>query len=67
MKVIEKKLGLFRESKVYLIPHEKYGIIVKLRKEGSLIEQTSLDEGLKISAYPSKKMEEEIYDYQMKN
>jgi GTP-binding protein HflX len=67
LKVIEKKLGLFRESKVYLIPHEKYGIIVKLRKEGSLIEQTSLDEGLKISAYPSKKMEEELYDYQMKN
>jgi len=67
LKVIEKKLGLFRESKVYLIPHEKYGIIVKLRKEGSLIEQTSQDEGLKISAYPSKKMEEELYDYEMKN
>jgi GTP-binding protein HflX len=66
LNVIEKKLGLFRPSQTYLIPHEKFDIIVKLRKEGSLIEQVPQDDGLKISAHPSERMERELLNYRMR-
>ena len=44
LQIIEKKLGLHRELRSYLIPHEEYKLVVKIRKEGCLAEESPVDD-----------------------
>lgn len=64
LKAIEKKLGLSREARTFLIPHEQYRLVVKTRKEGSLIQESGQDNGVKITAYPSNALLEELRQFE---
>ena len=65
LQVIEKKLGLHRELRSFLIPHEEYKLVVKIRKEGCLAEELSVDTGMMIKAYPSTRLREELKQYEI--
>jgi GTP-binding protein HflX len=65
LQVIEKKLGLHRELRSFLIPHEEYKLVVKIRKEGCLVEESSVDTGMMIKAYPSTRLREELKQYEI--
>jgi GTP-binding protein HflX len=65
LQVIEKKLGLHRELRSFLIPHEEYKLVVKIRKEGCLAEESSVDTGMMIKAYPSTRLREELKQYEI--
>ena len=65
LQVIEKKLGLHRELRSYLIPHEEYKLVVKIRKEGCLAEESSVDEGMMIKAYPSSRLRNDLTQYEV--
>jgi GTP-binding protein HflX len=65
LQVIEKKLGLHRELRSYLIPHEEYKLVVKIRKEGCLAEESSVNEGIIIKAYPSTRLRKDLTQYEI--
>jgi GTP-binding protein HflX len=65
LQVIEKKLGLHRELRSYLIPHEEYKLVVKIRKEGCLAEESSVDEGMMIKAYPGSRLRNDLTQYEV--
>ena len=62
---IEAKLGLSREVQSFLIPHQRYELVAKLRKEGSLIMEKPEDIGVRIQAYPSDEVLNELADFEM--
>lgn len=62
---IEAKLGLSREVQSFLIPHQRYELVAKLRKEGSLIMEKPEDIGVRIQAYPSDEVINELADFEM--
>ena len=65
LQIIEKKLGLHRELRSYLIPHDEYKLVVKIRKEGCLVEELPVDEGMMIKAYPSSRLRNDLTHYEI--
>ena len=62
---IEAKLGLSREVQSFLSPHQRYELVAKLRREGSLIMEKPEDIGVRIQAYPSDEVLNELADFEM--
>jgi GTP-binding protein HflX len=65
MELIESKLGLRREPITYLIPHDKYSLVVNIRKEGCLAEESAEEDGMLITAYPSNRLKKELKRYEV--
>ena len=65
MGLIESKLGLRREPITYLIPHDKYSLVVNIRKEGCLAEESAEEDGMLITAYPSNRLRKELKGYEV--
>jgi GTP-binding protein HflX len=65
MELIESKLGLRREPITYLIPHDKYSLVVNIRKEGCLAEESAEEDGMLITAYPSNRLRKELKGYEV--
>ena len=65
MELIESKLGLRREPITYLIPHDKYSLVVNIRKEGCLAEESAEEDGMLITAYPSNQLRKELKGYEV--
>jgi GTP-binding protein HflX len=65
MELIERKLGLRREPITYLIPHDKYSLVVNIRKEGCLAEESAEEDGMLITAYPSNRLRKELKGYEV--
>ena len=64
LQVIEIKLGLQRKAREYFIPHEEYKLIVKMRKEGCLADETPADTGTIVRAYPRDRMLDDLKQYE---
>jgi GTP-binding protein HflX len=65
MELIESKLGLRRKPITYLIPHDKYSLVVNIRKEGCLAEESAEEDGMLITAYPSNRLRKELKGYEV--
>lgn len=64
LNVIEGKLGLKKKERTFIVPHEQYHLVVKTRKEGSLAKEEAEDCGIRITAYPSKRLYEELRKFE---
>ena len=64
LNVIEGKLGLKKKERTFIVPHEQYHLVVKTRKEGSLAKEEAEDSGIRITAYPSKRLYEELRKFE---
>lgn len=64
LNVIEGKLGLKKKERTFIVPHEQYHLVVKTRKEGSLAKEEAEDNGIRITAYPSKRLYEELRKFE---
>jgi len=65
LEVIESKLGLTKKERTFLIPHDQYQLVVKIRKEGSLINEHAEDDGVKLTAYPSNLLYKELKKFEL--
>ena len=63
--VIERKLGLTKKERSFLIPHDQYQLVVKTRKEGSLVKEYAKDDGVRLTAYPSNLLYEELKNFEL--
>ena len=63
--VIETKLGLTKKERSFLIPHDQYQLVVKTRKEGSLVNEYAEDDGVRLTAYPSNLLYEELKNFEL--
>ena len=63
--VIERKLGLTKKERSFLIPHDQYQLVVKTRKEGSLVKEYAKDYGVRLTAYPSNLLYEELKNFEL--
>ena len=63
--VIERKLGLTKKERSFLIPHDQYQLVVKTRKEGSLVNEYAEDDGVRLTAYPSNLLYEELKNFEL--
>lgn len=63
--VIERKLGLTKKKRSFLIPHDQYQLVVKTRKEGSLVNEYAEDDGVRLTAYPSNLLYEELKNFEL--
>ena len=63
--VIERKLGLTKKERSFLIPHDQYQLVVKTRKEGSLVNEYAEDDGVRLTAYPSNLLYERIEEFRI--
>lgn len=64
LQIIENKLGLTQQQRTFFIPHDKYHLVVKSRKEGSLSNEEAEDNGIRMTAYPSKRLLNEIQEFE---
>ena len=64
LKVIEGKLGLKKKERTFLVPHEQYHLVVKTRREGSLAMEEAEECGVRITAYPSNRLLEELRKFE---
>ena len=65
LQVIERKLGLTKKERSFLIPHDQYQLVVKTRKEGSLVNEYAEDDGVRLSACPSNLLYEELKSFEL--
>ena len=65
LQVIERKLGLTKKERSFLIPHDQYQLVVKTRKEGSLVNEYAEDDGVRLTAYPSNLLYEELKNFEL--
>ena len=63
--VIERKLGLTKKERSFLIPHDQYQLVVKTRKEGSLVNEYAEVDGVRLTAYPSNLLYEELKNFEL--
>ena len=61
--MIEEKLNKSMEVSEYLIPHNRYDLIAKLRNQGSICEEEIVDTGVKITASPRGGLEELLSEF----
>ena len=65
LEVIERKLGLTKKERLFLIPHDQYQLVVKTRKEGSLAKEIAEESGVKIIAFPSNRLLDELREFEV--
>ena len=65
LELIEGKLGLTKEPITYLIPHDKYSLVVKIRKEGCLATESAEENGMLITAYPGSRLKKELKGFEI--
>jgi len=65
LELIEGKLGLSKEPITYLIPHDKYSLVVKIRKEGCLAKESPEENGMLITAYPDSRLKKELKGFEI--
>ena len=65
LELIEGKLGLSKEPITYLIPHNKYSLVVKIRKEGCLAKESAEENGMLITAYPDSRLKKELKGFEI--
>ena len=65
LELIEGKLGLSKEPITYLIPHDKYSLVVKIRKEGCLATESAEENGMLITAYPGSRLKRELKGFEI--
>jgi len=65
LELIEGKLGLTKEPITYLIPHDKYSLVVKIRKEGCLAKESAEENGMLITAYPDSRLKKELKGFEI--
>ena len=65
LQVIESKLGLTKKERVFLIPHDQYLLVIKTRKEGSLAKEIAEDNGVRMTAFPSNRLLDEIGEFEV--
>jgi len=65
LELIEGKLGLRKEPITYLIPHDKYSLVVKIRKEGCLAKESAEENGMLITAYPDSRLKKELKGFEI--
>jgi len=65
LELIEGKLGLSKEPITYLIPHDKYSLVVKIRKEGCLAKESAEENGMLITAYPGSRLKKELMRFEI--
>jgi GTP-binding protein HflX len=65
LELIEGKLGLRKEPITYLIPHDKYSLVVKIRKEGCLAKESAEENGMLITAYPGSRLKKELKGFEI--
>ena len=65
LELIEGKLGLRKEPITYLIPHDKYSLVVKIRKEGCLATESAAENGMLITAYPGSRLKKELKGFEI--
>ena len=65
LELIEGKLGLRKEPITYLIPHDKYSLVVKIRKEGCLAKESPEENGMLITAYPGSRLKKELKGFEI--
>jgi GTP-binding protein HflX len=65
LELIEGKLGLSKEPITYLIPHDKYSLVVKIRKEGCLAKESAEENGMLITAYPDSRLKKELKGFEI--
>ncbi len=65
LQVIERKLGLTKKERVFLIPHDQYELVVKTRREGSLAKEIAEDVGVRMTAFPSDRLLDEIREFEV--
>ena len=65
LELIEGKLGLRKEPITYLIPHDKYSLVVKIRKEGCLATESAEENGMLITAYPGSRLKKELKGFEI--
>ncbi len=65
LELIEGKLGLTKEPITYLIPHDKYSLVVKIRKEGCLATESAAENGMLITAYPGSRLKKELKGFEI--
>lgn len=63
LKIIESKLSRRFNVQEYLIPHQRYDLIAKLRDQGSITEEEILESGTRVVASPSAKLATLLIDY----
>ena len=65
LQFIEKKLGLTKKERTFLIPHDQYQLVVKTRKEGSLVNEYAEYDGVRLTAYPSNLLYEDLKNFEL--
>ena len=65
LQVIERKLGLTKKERVFLIPHDQYELVVKTRREGSLAKEIAEDIGVRMTAFPSDRLLDELREFEV--
>jgi len=63
LEIVEERLSQSVESMKYLIPHNRYDLVAKLREQGCILSETSDENGLEIEASPRGKMKNLLRDY----
>ena len=61
---IDQLLGGSQATKTFLIPHELYGLVSRLRNEGCLQSEETMEKGVLVEARPSSKLLFELSEFQ---
>jgi len=65
LQFIERKLGLTKKERTFLIPHDQYQLVVNTRKEGSLVNEYAEYDGVRLTAYPSNLLYEDLKNFEL--
>ncbi|MAL85612.1 MAG: GTPase HflX [Opitutae bacterium] len=65
LQFIERKLGLTKKKRTFLIPHDQYQLVVNTRKEGSLVNEYAEYDGVRLTAYPSNLLYEDLKNFEL--
>lgn len=63
LELIEKKLDEGEDANDYLIPHDQYSLVSKLREQGSLLSEEVVDSGVCVKATPRGSLAYQIKEF----
>ena len=66
LSAIEEIIFEHTPSKLYLVPHNQYSLVSKMRREGCLEEMESNEDGMLVNASPSPKLAKEMEKFALK-
>ena len=66
LSAIEEIIFEHTPSKLYLVPHNQYSLVSKMRREGCLEEVESNEDGMLVNASPSPKLAKEMEKFALK-